>query len=203
MQPIGDAMLYADLRDADLARKLAALTPVPGYCICVDIVGSTGLKGAGLERWVTATLEAFACVRSCLYAKFPPIKSIGDALMFFIPSAATEGETAASLLAACCDMALDRRITSATRIAGVLCEEAYPITFMPGRPDYHGSDIDAAFRLLELAGPREVVIDRHFFEAAYHAVGTPLTQGFHGPWPVTIRGLSGRREIYKYVSDLA
>ncbi len=63
MQPLGDAMLYADLRDADLARKLAALTPVPRYCICVDIVGSTGLKGAGLDVWVTATLEAFACVR--------------------------------------------------------------------------------------------------------------------------------------------
>ncbi len=58
MRPPGDAMLYADLRDPDLGGKLAALTPVPGYCICVDIVGSTGLKGAGLETWVTATLEA-------------------------------------------------------------------------------------------------------------------------------------------------
>lgn len=203
MRPPGDAVLYADLRDPDLSGKLAALTPVPGYCICVDIVGSTGLKGAGLDTWVTATLEAFACVRSCLYAKFPPIKSIGDALMFFIPSTAMEGESAASLLAACCDMVVERRITAATRIAGVLCEEAYPITFMPGRPDYHGSDIDTAFRLLELAGPREVVIDRRFYEAACHAGGTPWTQNFRGPWPVTIRGFSGRREIYKYVSDLA
>lgn len=196
-------MLYADLRDADLARKLAALTPVPGYCICIDIVGSTGLKGAGLDAWVTATLEAFACVRSCLYAKFPPIKSIGDALMFFIPSDAMQSESAASLLAACCDMAAERRIAAATRIAGVLCEEAYPITFMAGRLDYHGSDIDVAFRLLELAGPREVVIDRRFYEAACHAGGTPLTQSFHGPWPVTIRGFNGRRDIYKYVSDVA
>ncbi len=196
-------MLYADVRDADLARKLAALPPVPGYCICVDIVGSTGLKGAGPDVWVTTTLEAFACVRSCLYAKFPPIKSIGDALMFFIPSDAMQSESAASLLAACCDMAVDRRITAATRIAGVLCEEAYPITFMPGRPDYHRSDIDVASRLLELAGPREVVIDRRFYEAACHPGGTPWTQSFRGPWPVTIRGLSGRREIYKYVTNLA
>ncbi len=202
MQPLGDAVLYADLRDADLARKLAALTPVPGFCICLDIVGSTGLKGAGVSAWVTATLEAFACVRSCLYAKFPPIKSIGDALMFFIPSAAMQGETAASLLAACCDMAVERRIKTATRIAGVLCEEAYPITFMLGRPDYHGTDIDVAFRLLEFAGPREVVVDRRFYEAACRAGGTPLIHRFRGPWPVTIRGLSGRREIYKYVSDL-
>jgi class 3 adenylate cyclase len=196
-------MLYADLRDADLARKLAVLTPVPGYCICVDIVGSTGLKGAGPDVWVTTTLEAFACVRSCLYAKFPPIKSLGDALMFFIPADAMEGETAASLVAACCDMAVERRIAAETRIAGVLCEEAYPITFMPGRPDYHGSDIDVAFRLLELAGPREVVIDRRFYEAACQAGGAPLTQSFRGPWPVTIRGLSSRRDIYKYVSDFA
>ena len=203
MQPLGDRMLYADLHDADLPRKLAALAPVPGYCICGDIVGSTGLKGAGLAAWVTTTLEAFTCVRSCLYAKFPPIKSIGDALMFFIPLDAIQGETAASLLAASCDMAVERRITAATRIAGVLCEEAYPITFMPGRPDYHGSDIDVAFRLLELAGPREVVIDRRFYEAACHVGGAPLTQEFRGPWPVTIRGLNGRREIYKYVSDLA
>ncbi len=201
MRPLGDAMLYADLCDTDLARKLTALTPVPGYCICVDIVGSTGLKGAGLERWVT-TLEAFACVRSCLYAKFAPIKSIGDALMFFIPSADMQGETAASLLAACCDMAVERRIPTATRLAAIRCEEAYPITFMPGRVDYHGTDIDAAFRLLELAGPREVVIDGRLYEAARRAGGTRWTQGFHGPWPVTLRGLSGRREIYKYVSDL-
>ena len=142
MQPLGDPMLYADLHDSDLARKLAALAPVPGHCICIDIVGSTGLKGAGLDAWVSATLEAFACVRSCLYAKFPPIKSIGDALMFFIPSDAMQGETAASLLTACCDMAVERQITAATRIAGVLCDEAYPITFMPGGPDYHGTDID-------------------------------------------------------------
>lgn len=84
MRQPGDAMLYADLRDPDLQGKLAALARVRGFCICVDIVGSTGLKGAGLETWVTATLESFACVRSCLYAKFPPIKSIGDALMFFV-----------------------------------------------------------------------------------------------------------------------
>lgn len=203
MQPLDDRMLYADLHDADLPRKLTALAPVPGYCICVDLVGSTGLKGAGLDAWVKATLEAFACVHSCLYAKFPPIKSIGDALMFFIPSDAMQGETAASLLAACFDMAVERRIPAATRIAGILCKEAYPITFMAGRPDFHGSDIDVAFRLLELAGPREVVIDRRFYEAACDAGGAPLTRKFHGPWPVALRGLRGRREIYKYVSDVA
>ncbi len=123
--------------------------------------------------------------------------------MFFIPSDAMQGESAASLLAGCCDMVMERRVATATRIAGVLCEEAYPVTFMPGRPDYHGSDIDFAFRLLELAGPREVVIDRRFYEAACHAGGTRLTQSFHGPSPVTIRGLSSRREIYKYAGDLA
>lgn len=57
MQPLSDRMLYADLRDADLARKLAALTPVPGYCACVDLVGCTGLKAAGLGVCVTATLD--------------------------------------------------------------------------------------------------------------------------------------------------
>jgi hypothetical protein len=195
-------MLYADLHDADLRRKLATLAPVPGYCICVDIVGSTRLKGAGLEVWVTATLEAFGCVRSCLYAKFPPIKTIGDALMFFIPSDAMQGETAASLLAACWDMAVEPRISVATRISGVLCEEAYPITFMPGRPDYHGTDIDVAFRLLELAGPREVVIEHRFYEAACDAGGTPLARDFCGPWPVAIRGVRGRCEIYKYTGAL-
>lgn len=113
-----------------------------------------------------------------------------------------EGESAASLLAACCDMVKERRIPTATRIAGVLAEEAYPITFMPGRPDYHGSDIDVAFRLLELAGPREVVIDRRLHEAAGHAGGTLLTQSFRGPWPATIRGISGRREIFRYVAEI-
>jgi hypothetical protein len=203
MQPLDDCMLYADLHDTDLRRKLTVLTPVPGYCICVDLVGSTGLKGAGLGAWVTATLEAFACVRSCLYAKFPPIKSIGDALLFFIPSDAMEGETAGSLLTACCDMVGERRITAATRIAGVLCQDAYPITFMPGRPDFHGSDIDVAFRLLELAGPREVVIDQRFYDAASPPEDAALTQRFRGPWPVAIRGLNGRREVFKYVADLS
>lgn len=195
-------MLYADPHDTDLRRKLGALAPVPGYCICVDLVGSTGLKRAGLDAWVAATLEAFACVQSCLYAKFPPIKSIGDALMFFIPAETMRGESAASLLAACCDMAMEHRISTATRIAGILCEEAYPITFMAGRPDYHGRDIDVAFRLLELAGPREVVIDQRFWKAASAAGGAALTQRFRGPWPVAIRGLSDRREIYKCVADL-
>lgn len=203
-------MLYADLHDADLARNLAGLTAVPGYCICVDIVDSVALKERGLGTWVSATLETFACVRSCLYAKFPPIKVLGDALMFFVRCDDMRRETAASLLLACCDMVNSRGRAQATRIAGVLCRDAYPLSFMRGHPDYHGRDIDLAFRLLALAGPREVVVDGDFYDAARHgdqAVRGAVSQAalplerFHGPWPVSIRGISGHREIFKYIAD--
>lgn len=200
-------MLYADLGDPTLGQKLAALEPVPGFCICVDIAGSTTLKSQGVPAWVGATLEAFACARGCLYGKFPPIKSLGDALMFFIPRSDMRGESAANLLAACCDMAADPRVHVATRIAGVLCEEAYPVTFIQGRPDYHGADIDLTFRLLELAGPREVVVDDRFYRAAMRSappgaavVPSPVPEDFHGPWPVAVRGLGAAHPIYKYVA---
>lgn len=200
-------MLYADLGDPTLGPKLAALEPVPGFCICVDIAGSTTLKSQGVPAWVGATLEAFACARGCLYGKFPPIKSLGDALMFFIPQSEMRGESAASLLAACCDMAADPRVQVATRIAGVLCAEAYPVTFIQGRPDYHGADIDLTFRLLGLAGPREVVVDDRFYQAAMRSAAPgavraycPAPEAFHGPWPVAVRGLHAMHRIYKYVA---
>lgn len=66
-------MLYADLHDATLARKLAALTAVPGYRICVDILDSVALKDRSLEPWVCATLETFACVQTAVPAlKYGP-----------------------------------------------------------------------------------------------------------------------------------
>lgn len=200
-------MLYADLGDPTLGRRLAALKPVPGFCICVDIAGSTVLKSRGVPAWVGATLDAFACARGCLYGKFPPIKSLGDALMFFIPQGELEGESATSLLAACCAMAADPRVHVATRIAGVLCQESYPVTFIQGRPDYHGADIDLTFRLLELAGPREVVVDERFYRAATDRVSSasavvpsPRPDDFYGPWPVAVRGLGAVHRIYKYVA---
>lgn len=200
-------MLYADLGDRDLGQKLRQLAPAPGYCICVDIAHSTALKERGLSDWVTAMLRTFECVRSCLYAKFPPIKALGDALMFYIPCHDLRGETAGTLLVACRDIVNEAADVEPTRVAGVLCEEAYPVSFMRGQVDYHGSDVDLAFRLLAMAGPREVVVDRRFFDAARRAYrAQPSTQsgdllgGFFGPWPLAVRGLSGYREIYKYAA---
>lgn len=34
MPPLGEDMVYVDLADADLRRKLATLRPVSGYCVC-------------------------------------------------------------------------------------------------------------------------------------------------------------------------
>ncbi|MBI4410215.1 MAG: hypothetical protein HY561_10935 [Gemmatimonadetes bacterium] len=44
-------------------------------------------------------------------------------------------------------------------------------------------------------------IDRRFHEAAGRAGGASRIQELRGPWPVTLRGLSGRRDIFKYIGD--
>src|SRR6266481_7816878 len=76
--------LYFSLNDPHIMRKIECIEPVPGFCIVVDMVGSTDLSFDAPKKWLSRTHDAFALARAHLN-QFQPLKTIGDALMYYIP----------------------------------------------------------------------------------------------------------------------
>jgi class 3 adenylate cyclase len=83
------------------------------------------------------------------------------------------------------------------------CTDAYPLTFVKGREDIYGKDIDLTARLLTRANPRDVVMNEPFVEkvkAARDQLGDdqcPEVRRIVGPWPERFKGFNHPVPIYK------
>src|SRR5260370_42020617 len=77
-------MLLFDPNDPALKAKILSLQPSTGYCIFIDVVGSTKVKDETLPQWASRIYNTFTLARSFLPLQFQPLKGIGDALMFYI-----------------------------------------------------------------------------------------------------------------------
>lgn len=209
--------LYFDPNDSTVITRLAALQPQPGYCVVTDIVGSTALKDRGLQRWAPAIFNTFGNVRAFLPPQAMPLKSLGDALMFFIPASLLSGRTTGSLAVNIPDgeaLEIFTALVSSVRdpdpvyeqlkVAVAYCTDAYPLTFVKGFEDVYGKDIDLTFRLLSCAHPREVVMNEAFAQrvnATYAQIGNqaefPEVPRIVGPWPEHFKGFKTTMPIYK------
>jgi hypothetical protein len=67
----------------DLASEISELQPTLGYCIFIDSVGSTELKDNEPRVWLSRLHDIFALAKAHL-KEFQPLKSVGDALMYYI-----------------------------------------------------------------------------------------------------------------------
>ncbi len=149
--------MYFDPNDPHLRRKIAALRPTPGYCIFIDIVGSTSMKTRSLHRWAALIQNTFANVAAFLPFGSTPLKCLGDALMFFIPTTqvTARGESALTLFAGIASVLQERDRYYRRVKAAVVLGSAYELSFIRGLADFYGKDIDdLCARLLSRSRPR-------------------------------------------------
>ena len=97
--------LFINPNYREIREKIENLKPIPGYCIFIDIVGSTELKSHNLYEWISYIYNTFATINFSLFYKFNPLKSIGDCLMFYIPESDMKDESPLTLLDSLIDMA--------------------------------------------------------------------------------------------------
>jgi len=190
----------------DFRSMLEKLQPTRGYCIFVDIVGSTEMKSAGIRAWIPLIHNTFANIRTFL-TPFAPLKAIGDELMFFVADAVVQetGESALTFFSGLASIARDAdRIFKSVKIAAAYCCDAYDITFVPGRSDIYGRDIDLTARLLTLASSREIIMNELFVRRVRDCYATagnkqdfPEVGQIIGPWLERFKGVEGYTPVYR------
>ena len=200
--------LFFDPSDPDLRAKMDALKPTPGYCILVDIVGSTAMKDDSLLQWAPKIHNAFANTMSFLSPSIRPLKSIGDELMFYVSSETLSllSETPLNLYAGLYSVAgeLDPLYT-AVKVAIAYCESAYRLSFLPGTEDVYGKDIDLTARLLSKACPRDVIMNETFVNMVKESLRTKGSNRdqfaevnrIEGPFPTQLAGFAAPVNIFK------
>ncbi len=196
--------LVFDPTDRDLKKKVQQLAPTPGYCIIADIVGSTQMKDQSVPSWAARIFNTFSLLTSYLHVS--PLKSIGDALMFYIPEAELS-RTASPLqifFGLCLFVQEKDSEFSTAKAAITYCTNAYELTFVRGTHDIYGKDIDLTARLLGTALEREIVMNAPFVEQlrANHAVAAnrddfPDVPKIEGPWSQLFKGFPDYVTTYK------
>ena len=144
------------------------MKPTPGYCIFIDIVGSTAMKQKSMYTWISQIYNCFQDTES-FFRKYQPLKSIGDELMYFIEETdlANDGESVFLLYDRLFGIAANNKQGyPQTKICAAYCESVFPLTFLKDTRDYYGIDIDRAARLKEVQPPlqpREILIDEGMY----------------------------------------
>jgi class 3 adenylate cyclase len=198
-------MIHIDPRDPEIRAKIINIQRVPGICIFIDITGSSQMKCSDAKEWISKIHNCFSNCRTLLHP-FTPIKSIGDALMYYIESDELLLRGYSSLLPiydGLWQIATEKAPSfPEVRIGAAWCEEVYPITFQQGTRDYYGLDIDLAARLQSTAESKEVVIDFHFYEKMLQTAKVPPSQYISfrrliGPEKVSLKGIPQKALIYR------
>jgi hypothetical protein len=198
--------LWINPNDPELRRRVNSLQPTPGYCIFIDIAGSAAMKQQGIWQWIALIHNCFENARLFLYP-FSPLKSIGDALMYYIELSdlRQSGYTPLQIFNGLWQTATENAPEfPVVRIGAAWCEQAYALTFLPGKQDYYGTDIDMTARLQSLAKEREVVIERRFYEgiaADYRGIGNQEQfesyRSLRGPRQESLKGIPNVTEVYR------
>lgn len=191
----------------NLKADVQALAKTPGICIFIDITGSTQMKCGSLKEWIAKIHNCFANAATFVPPQFVPIKSIGDALMYFIeePDLASTGYTPMQIYEGLWQMATETATEfPEVKIGAAWCEEVYPITFFDGNRDYYGIDIDLTARLQSLAKSKEVVIDSRLRDKVlehYSIAGNPDdfvgVRKLEGPEECSPKGIPHTVRIYR------
>jgi len=199
--------LFFDPADPTLRAGLEALRPTPGYCILVDIVGSTRMKDAPLLQWAPKIHNAFANTLAFLSPSIRPLKSIGDELMFYVTSETLSllGETPLCIYSGLYSVASERdSLFTDVKVAIAYCDNAYRLSFLPGVEDVYGKDIDLTARLLSKANPREIMMNEAFVmrvRESFNTIGNkddfPEVSRIEGPMFEPLRGFSAPVSIFK------
>jgi adenylate cyclase len=167
--------------------------PEPGTIVFTDIVGFTEFTAARGDAEAVALLDLQAClVREALPDGARVVKELGDGLMLWLPDPV-------GALAACLDL-LDRFASAST--------EATPLWVRMGmhwgRPtrrgdDYVGNDVNLAARIVDVAGPGELLASADARTAAGAAMHELHVEELG---PVMMRGLPDPVALYRVSREL-
>lgn len=199
--------LFIDPDNPNMETLINDLNPTFGYCFFIDMVDSTGLKDERLSKWIIYTYNTFANISTFLFSKFKPLKSLGDALMFFIPEREMGDETPLTLYDGLVKIIYsDEPYFKPVKIGAAFCREAYEITFMRDYPDIYGKDIDLTARLLSKAESQEIIMNTEFVERVrrnYSQIANqhqfPDVPRINGPVLERFRGFRNKVEIFKTI----
>jgi hypothetical protein len=197
---------WIDPNNFEIMRCVDSLQPTPGYCIFIDIAGSTEMKQKGIRHWIALTHNCFANTKLFL-DPFAPVKSIGDALMYYIELSdlSRSGYKPLQIFDGLWKVATDRHLGfPAVKIGAAKCRQGYALTFLRGNQDYYGIDIDMTARLQNSAGEREIVIERGFYEditVDYQNIGNQEQfvsyRSLRGPTKEKLKGIPGLIEVFR------
>jgi hypothetical protein len=220
-------------------ESLKDLKRTEGYCIFIDVVDSVAMKEQGIGAWCDVMHNLISAAMAWLsdlneeagnaesHNPFmqpnglPPLKIIGDCLMFYIPTRSMpRGANTLNIFDALLNVVrvpkgLDCDVRPKVHVAVTWCEDAYEVTFVKGIEDVHGKDIDLAARLVKEAGPQELVMNEAFYLRAkcdflnWRCAGNVRKQAdgyeqfanVQGPWIKRLKGFRQPQNIYKW-SDL-
>jgi adenylate cyclase len=164
------------------ARAEASLDTVTGTVLFTDIVGFTAFtEEAGDEQALGVLSAQEAAVAELLPEGARIVKELGDGMMLWFPDAAAAITTAVLLQ---------------SRLDDVELVEGFPLWLRMGahcgtqtrrRDDLVGHDVNVASRIVDLAGPREVLVSE-----ATRRVAEPALEGveFVEMGPVFVKGLT-------------
>lgn len=164
------------------------------------------MKSGGLTRWIAKTYNSFANADTCLQ-QFRPLKSIGDALMYYIeePDLIRSGFNTLQIYDGLWQLATERQMEFPdVKVGAAWCEDVYPLTFLKGNQDYYGIDVDLTARLQQAAQTRQVVIDQRFFDKVmqdYNDAGNrdqfDSVRRLKGPEKANFKGIPQVVDIYR------
>jgi len=193
--------------EPDIEEKVRSLQLTPGYCVFVDIAGSTRMKDEALYRWASKIYNAFVRVQMFMPIGSFPLKSMGDALLYFIPKKEMPDtcQVSLQLFAGLASVVDDPDPVFPEQKAAVVSGAAYELTFIRDRPDVYGKDVDLAAQLSSKAGSREVVMNRAFYDevvADFNCIGPgggfDEVNWIRSRGTVTLKGFDAPIELFSY-----
>ncbi len=191
--------------DNKLIENIKNLKNYPGYCVFMDIVGSTELKDIELPKWIIYIYNTFANTKTYFWNLGSAIKSIGDSLMFYFPENSLKDEDALSIFAGLASIAKNEELHfKDVKISVTYCSNVYDITFIENTKDVYGKDIDLTARLLSIASSKEIIMNEEFvkrLKESYNRIGNkeqfPEVDLIVGPWPQKFKGFKQSISVYK------
>lgn len=199
---------WFNANNPSLKHDLENLPRVPGYCVFLDITGSTDMKQAGILHWAPRIHNCFANATSFL-SPFATLKCIGDELMYYIEESdlLKSGYSPMQIFDNLWQVANEAGPEfPEVKIGAAYCTDVYSLTFFKGHQDYYGIDIDMTARLRAAAtASRQIVINRRFHDAIRQrhtnaGNGEQFDESFlslKGPESITLKGVPGEVEVFR------